>query len=60
MQDDDSSKKRSIDYDDAKKLCEEKITLAHLRNDKYNSQNQLGGTIARMKVRKKEKNNKKS
>lgn len=43
--------KRSIDYDDAKKLCEEKITAAHLRNDKYSSQNQLG-KIALIKTRK--------
>lgn len=33
---------RSINYADAKKVCEEKITLSHLRNDRYRSQNQLG------------------
>jgi len=33
---------RSIEYAEAKKVCEEKITLSHLRNDRYSSQNQLG------------------
>ena len=33
---------RSISYADAKKVCEERITISHLRNDRYSSQNQLG------------------
>lgn len=47
---------RSINYDDAKKVCEEKITLSHLRNDRYRSQNQLGKMAELLKTtRKREK-----
>lgn len=33
---------RSIAYADARRICEEKITLGNLKNDRYSSQNQLG------------------
>ena len=47
--------KRSIDYENAKKLCEEKITVSHLRNDRYSPQNQLGEIAQIIKNKRKKK-----
>lgn len=36
---------RSISYADARRICEEKITLGNLQNDRYSSQNRLGRMV---------------
>lgn len=33
------SEEEHIDYDKAKKNCEEKLTISHIKNERYSAQN---------------------